>query len=118
MTFDVLDLFALVVLTVLFAAVVIAIVALGALPGAIARKRGHPQAAAVNVASWLGLVSGILWPLALIWAFWKPSAAGAALAQQPGPAGNGANAGAGPMEARMEALEVTVRKLQTGKEGR
>ena len=118
MSFDVLDFFALFVLAVLFAAVVCIIVALGALPGAIARKRGHPQAAAVNVASWLGLVSGILWPLALIWAFWKPAASGTALPQQPRPAGNGANASTGPMEARMEALEVTVRKLQTGKEGR
>ena len=39
----------------------------------IAEKRGHPQAAAINVTSWLGIATlGVLWPLALIWAFMKP----------------------------------------------
>jgi hypothetical protein len=67
---DVLDIFALVVIAVLLAAVVIAVVGLGSLPGAIARKRGHPQAAAVNAASWLGIATlGLLWPLAFVWAF-------------------------------------------------
>jgi hypothetical protein len=71
---DALDIFAFVVFAVLLAAVVFAVVALGSLPGAIARKRGHPQAAAINVASWLGVATlGILWPLALIWAFLNPS---------------------------------------------
>ena len=65
MTFDILDVFALFVLAVLFAAVVAIVVALGSLPGAIARKRGHRQATAVTAASWLGLATGgILWPLA------------------------------------------------------
>jgi hypothetical protein len=53
-------------------AAVIVVVELGGLPGRIAHDRGHPQAAAVNVAGWLGLATlGILWPLALIWAFCK-----------------------------------------------
>jgi hypothetical protein len=52
---DVLAVFALVVIAVLLAAVVAVVVGLGSLPGAIARKRGHPQAAAVNAASWLGV---------------------------------------------------------------
>jgi hypothetical protein len=74
---DVLDIFALLVIAVLLATVVIIIVGLGSLPGAIAQKRGHPQAAAVNVASWIGMATmGILWPLALIWAFWTPPAPG------------------------------------------
>jgi hypothetical protein len=69
---DVLDIIALVVIAVLLAAVVAIVVGLGSLPGAIARKRGHPQAAAVNVASWLGIATlGLLWPLAFIWAFYK-----------------------------------------------
>src|SRR5207244_4354129 len=72
---DILDIFAFVVLAVLLATGVVIIVALGSLPGAIARKRGHPQAAAINVASWLGVATlGILWPLALIWAFLNPVA--------------------------------------------
>jgi hypothetical protein len=43
---------------------------LGGLPGRIAAWRGHPNADAVRVAGWLGVLSlGTLWPLALIWAF-------------------------------------------------
>ena len=64
-----LDIFALVViffLIILFAAV---IVILGSLPGKIARKRDHPHADAVNVASWIGIATGILWPFAFVWAF-------------------------------------------------
>jgi hypothetical protein len=74
---DVFDIFAFVVFAVLLAAGVIVVVTLGSLPGQIAHKRGNPQADAINAASWLGVAMlGILWPLALIWAFLKPSAAG------------------------------------------
>jgi hypothetical protein len=53
---------------------VIIIVSLGQLPGRLARKWNHPQAAAVNVAGWLGVATGgLIWPLALIWAFMIPS---------------------------------------------
>jgi Protein of unknown function (DUF3302) len=70
---DVFDIMAFVVFAVLLAAVVIPAVTLGSLPGNIAKQRGHPQAAAVNVASWLGVATmGLLWPLALIWAYWSP----------------------------------------------
>ncbi|MCK1276021.1 DUF3302 domain-containing protein [Bradyrhizobium sp. 61] len=73
-TFGVLDAFAFVVFAVLIAVAVIAIVSLGQLPGRLARKWGHPQASAVNAAGWIGLATGgLLWPLALIWAFITPS---------------------------------------------
>lgn len=76
---DVYDIFAFVVFAVLLVTVVVVVVALGSLPGWVARKRGHPQAAAVNVASWLGLAAlGLLWPLALVWAFFEPRRAPAA----------------------------------------
>jgi hypothetical protein len=72
---DIFDIFAFAVFAVLLAALVIIVVTLGSLPGQIAHKRGHPQAAAITVAGWVGVVTGgILWPLALIWAFLKPSA--------------------------------------------
>ena len=68
---DFFDIIAFLVFAVLIAVAVIVIVLLGQLPGIIARKRGHPQAAAITVAGWLGLATlGILWPIAFIWAFW------------------------------------------------
>lgn len=73
-TFGVLDAFAFVVFAVILFVVVVIIVSLGKLPGQLARKWGHPQAAAVNVAGWLGVATGgLIWPLALIWAFMVPS---------------------------------------------
>src|SRR5262245_13604269 len=73
---DVFDIIAFVVFAVLLIATVVIVVTLGSLPGQIAHKRGHPQAAAITVAGWLGLVAGgVIWPLALIWAFLRPAAA-------------------------------------------
>ncbi len=67
---DLFDVFAFGVFAVLLTTFVAIVVVLGSLPGAIAGRRGHPQAAAINVAGWLGIATlGILWPLALIWAF-------------------------------------------------
>jgi len=48
---------------------------LGGLPGAIARARNHPQAAAITVCGWMGIITLVLWPLALIWAYLKPGEA-------------------------------------------
>lgn len=68
-----LDIFALFILAVLAIAVVVLIGVLGALPGRIARRRRHPQADAVAVGGWLGLLFfGVLWPLVMIWAYMKP----------------------------------------------
>ena len=64
-----LDIFALVVIFFLINAFAAVIVILGGLPGKIARKREHPHADAVNVASWIGIATGVLWPFAFVWAF-------------------------------------------------
>ena len=70
MTF--LDIFALFVLIVLAAIVVGIWVMLGMMPGKIARERNHPQAEAINVCGWWGVITlGILLPLAFIWAYTK-----------------------------------------------
>ncbi|MGO9114719.1 MAG: DUF3302 domain-containing protein [Thermoguttaceae bacterium] len=70
MTIDAFDIFAFVVFAVLLVAAVVIIVMLGALPGKIAVKRGHPYSTAVNAAAWISLVTlGALWPIALVWAF-------------------------------------------------
>lgn len=65
-----LDVFTFVVLFVLLAAVAILVKVLGALPGKIARSRAHPQADAISVCGWLGVLTlGVTWPIALIWAY-------------------------------------------------
>jgi hypothetical protein len=70
---DVFDIMAFVVFIVLIVVAVIVVVTIGQLPGKIAAKRGHPQAAAINVTGWLGVATlGFLWPVALIWAFLRP----------------------------------------------
>jgi hypothetical protein len=67
------DMIAFVVFTELLIAAVVIVLVLGSLPAQVAQKRGNPQAAAFNVASWLGLLtSGVLWLVAMIWAFLKP----------------------------------------------
>jgi hypothetical protein len=64
------DIFAWIVLLIVVATLVAVFVALGMMPGHIARKRGHPWAQAVTVGSWATLIFGfVLWPLVLIWAY-------------------------------------------------
>jgi hypothetical protein len=72
---DVFDIMAFAVFGVLLAVLVIIVVTLGQLPGRVAQRRGHPQATAIKVTGWLGVVLLVLWPLALIWAFLRPLAA-------------------------------------------
>jgi len=43
------------------------------LPGRIARDRQHPQADAISVCGWWGVITmGLLLPLAYIWAYTSP----------------------------------------------
>ncbi len=45
-------------------------VKLAALPGQKANERGHPQAEAINVLGWVGLLVGVVpWLIALVWAY-------------------------------------------------
>jgi hypothetical protein len=58
-----------ILLIIVIAGIVLSLV-LAALPGRIARGRGHPWAEAVHVAGWLTFFLGFaLWPLAVIWAY-------------------------------------------------
>jgi hypothetical protein len=71
-----LDIFALIVLLVLLATAIAAWAVLGMLPGRIARSRNHPQADAITVCGWWGVITlGLLCPLAFIWAYTKPTQA-------------------------------------------
>jgi len=64
------DYFAWIVLLVIIISAVFVFVSLAALPGKTARARSHPQADAINMAGWLGmlLTLGTVWVLAMIWA--------------------------------------------------
>ena len=64
------DIFAWVVLIVLIVTLVGIFVALGMMPGHIAKKRNHPWAEAVTIGGWATLICGfVFYPLVLIWAF-------------------------------------------------
>jgi hypothetical protein len=66
-----------VILVLLFLLAIWIYVELAKLPGKKARERGHPQAEAISVLSWIGLLLGIVpWVVALVWAYTKPIAAG------------------------------------------
>ena len=68
-----LDIFALIILLVIIVAIVAGAIFLGMLPGRIARNRNHPQAEAINMCGWWGILTmGILLPLAYVWAYTKP----------------------------------------------
>jgi hypothetical protein len=66
----ILDIFALIVIGILIGFVIWLVVKLGPLPGNIAANRGHPQADAIRVLGWIGVITlGLAWPIALIWAY-------------------------------------------------
>lgn len=95
-----LDIFALIVLAVIIAVVIWLVTLLGPLPGKIAEQRNHPQADAIRVLGWIGLITmGIGWLAALVWAYMRPVGQAAANAQ---------------MEARVTALEQKIRQLAEG----
>jgi hypothetical protein len=69
-----LDYFTFLVLILLTGTGLAGAVFLGSLPGKIAADRGHPQADAIRVAGWLGLLTmGLFFPFALIWAYTRPT---------------------------------------------
>ena len=66
----VLDIFSLIVMSILVAVVIWFVVLLGPMPGKIAKDRGHPQADAIKVLGWIGVITlGLAWPFALVWAY-------------------------------------------------
>jgi hypothetical protein len=104
-----LDYIALFVIFFMICGAAAVIVALGSLPGKIARKRGHPWPEAVNVASWIGLATGIFWPIAFIWAYLPvPASGGSASTGETGP-----DADLNSLQAKLASLEETVAKLQS-----
>jgi hypothetical protein len=114
---DIFDIMAFVVFAVLIAAGFVIVVGLGMLPGRIARQRGHPQATAINVASWLGLATGgVLWLVAMIWAFAKPVAAPAPSQQSTTPPPIDGESQLAQLRSRIAALEASLGELRGRKE--
>lgn len=69
-----LDIFAWIVFIIILVSVVVVFVTLAQMPGKTARERNHPQAEAINIASWLGLLltMGVVWVVAMIWSRMTP----------------------------------------------
>jgi hypothetical protein len=62
------------ILVVLVVVAILIFLELGALPGTKARERGHPQADAINILGWFGLIlGGVPWVIALVWAYTLPA---------------------------------------------
>jgi len=62
-----------IILVVLILLVIWIYMTLAAIPGNKARERGHPQADAISVLGWIGLLLGLIpWVVALVWAHMTP----------------------------------------------
>lgn len=59
----------------LIAAFAFGAILIGGLPGSIARRRGHPNAQAITVCGWIGLLLtlSVFWWVALVWAHTNPT---------------------------------------------
>lgn len=66
------DYFSWLVLVVIVITAVVIVVVLAQLPGKTAAANNHPNATAINIAGWLGIFTGIVWIIALIWANTRP----------------------------------------------
>jgi uncharacterized protein DUF3302 len=97
----------LVILGVLPVVAGIVLYKLGGLPGSIAAARGHPQAGAINVCGWMGLITLVLWPVAMIWAHLnqKPSSEGGVSAE-----GSQSVVGLQQASQRLAAIEASLTK--------
>lgn len=81
------------------------LVVLAALPGALAKRNGHPQARSVNLLGWLGLPTGALWVVAMVWAHWNHATSPSTGTISP------------DLDAQLIALESAVRKLEASSLG-
>lgn len=78
------------------------IVLLAALPGQLAKRAGHPQANAINVCGWLGLPTGVLWVVALVWAFTR----------RPLPGSPDVPSTTDDLDAQLDRLERVIQRLE------
>ena len=91
-----LEIFALIVIGVLVSVGIWLIVVIGNVPGNIARAADHPQADAISILAWIGLLTlGLGWFIALVWAKTKPVFPTAVLEQR-----------VADLEARLQQMEA------------
>ena len=100
-----LDFFALLVLCVLVSAAIVIAIVLAALPGKIAKTRNHPQAEAIKMCGWMGLITFVLWPIAFVWAYTKPFAT-------PSVDPSWKGGGGSDVEGQIKRLQDKVRELE------
>ena len=67
-------------MAIVFVAMIWLVIYVGDLPANIAKERNHPQVAAIRAMAWFGLLfsGGVVWILAIVWAYYDYSAAEAA----------------------------------------
>jgi hypothetical protein len=82
---------------------------LGGLPGTIARSRSHPQAEAINVCGWMGVITIVLWPIAMVWAYLRPGTSPVV----EGLSQNNANSVVGRLQQASQRIEALERRLPT-----
>ena len=110
---------ALFMIVFMIVAIAVVIVFLGSLPAKIARQRNHPYPDAVNAASWIGLATGVFWPVAFIWAFCPfPAPPGSSSAADSSGDNAVPSSEVVKLQTKVTALEAAIAKLQSqGKEG-
>jgi Na+/H+ antiporter NhaD/arsenite permease-like protein len=88
--------------------IVLFIIFVHTMPGKIARKRGNPQAEAIEILSLLGLLMFPLWMAALVWAYLRPFSVPVAFSGGPGPrsASGPEPSAAGQPEAASAAADI------------
>ncbi|MCC9656775.1 DUF3302 domain-containing protein [Rhodopirellula halodulae] len=99
---------ALVFLLVFVALALLVTVVLAALPGQIAKRRQHAYADAVNIAGWLGLPTGIVWVLAMVWAHMSP---------KPTPQSKHSQIDPLQLETQIQSLEALVDSMEASGQG-
>lgn len=96
-----------VILVLLFLIGIWIYVELAKFPGKKAHERGHPQAEAINVLSWVGLLFGAVpWLIALVWAYVRPVGVPAEMAASAG--SQESPAAAANVESEDESLESST----------
>jgi len=102
------DIFAWVVFITILVVALLIFVILGMLPGKVARERSHPQAQAIQVASWVFLILGFaVWPFVLAWAYMRP------IARPLDSGGSGVGGGTGAPDPRVAEHATQIAELTT-----